>query len=272
MKLLTSATSFMKFDLLLFVLFFAFSNYGASAEFRYSLLDKPLDIPYTINNEEMSLHTYMANKKQRMSSLCLRILRNIYDQQFVKYGITLTQDEKNKVKQLWLESYPQKELYEKSIKTLSNTYKEVYKILLFMKEHSLTPNAAYSQYSKENKIILSKRQWEQLFCFSSLEGLQKFMKANEHDKKISLISNNILLILQIRLLWEKMLAANNQEVTQAANKWKAEISALSIKVPEEYLPAKEEVLKTLGNLFPPKAEILNAQTRPAYDELKKLAK
>jgi hypothetical protein len=272
MKLLKSINYLMKLNLLLIVLLFTYKSVAASSKSKYSLLDKPLDIAYSIGNKKMLMRTYMANKKQRMSSFRLRILRNIYDQQFAKYGIVLTQDEKNKVKRLWLKLSPQKKLYLKFIKSLSSTYEDVYKISLLMKKNKLTPNAAYNQYVKENKTKLSKERWEKLFNITSFEWRQKFAKANKHDQISLLIDEGMFLILQIRLLWEKMLIANKQDVAQAVKKWKAQIKALSITVPDEYLGAKNKAIKTLQSLFPPKHDILNAKTRPAYEELKKLVK
>ena len=251
---------------------FACESFAASfLDIKYNILDKPLDIPYTIGNKKMVMHTYLANKRQRTSTLRKRILLYIYDQQFKKYGIELNEAGKMKVSQLWLESCPQKDMYIKGLKSLCFAYEDVCKISLFMKKNKLTPDAAYEQYIKDNKTKLSKRTWHQLFNATSPEWREKFIKTNNADR-MKLIQNfGILLPLQIRLLWEKMLAANNQDATQTVNKWKAEINALSIKVPDEYLPAKEKALKTLQNLFPPRVDLLKDKNlRPAYKELKRL--
>jgi len=253
---------------------FACESFAASfLDIKYNTLDKPLDIPYTIGNKKMVMHTYLANKRQRTSTLCKRVLFYIYDQQFKKYGIELNEAGKIKVSQLWLESCPQnqKEMYIKAVKSLCSSYEDVYKISSFMKKNKLTPDAAYEQYIKNNKTKLSKRAWQQLFTITLPEWREKFIKTNKADRMKLIQNSGVLLILQIRLLWEKMLAANNQDATQTVNKWKAEINALSIEVPDEYLPAKEKALKTLQNLFPLKVDLLKDKNfRPAYKELKKL--
>ena len=246
---------------------------GSAASFRksrYNFLEKPLDIPYTINNKKMVMHTYLANKKKRFSTFRFRILRYIYDQQFKKYRIELNEDGKNKVNQLWLESFPQKEAYLKYIKFLCSSYEDVYKISLLMKKNKLTPDGAYDQYIKDNKTKLSKRQWKQLFNIASFEWMEKFAKASDNKKMQMIPNHSMILILQIRLLWEKRLFASHYDIKQAASKWQAEVNALSIKVPDEYAAAKAQALKTLRALFPLKYNILNAKTRPAYEELKKL--
>jgi hypothetical protein len=272
MKLLKSINYLMKLNLLFIVLFIAYKGSAASSKSRYNLLDKPLDIAYSIDNKTFSMHTYLVNKNQREKSLGRKILWNIYEQQFTKYGITLTQDGENKVKRLWLELYPQKENYIKGIKSFFSVYEDMYKISLLMKENKLTPNAAYNQYFKGKKVKLAKDRWDRLFSIVSPEWLQKFVKANEDERITMLTSDSMLLILQIRLLWEKLLVINKQDVAQTVSKWKAQIKTLSIKVPDEYLGAKNKALKTLQSLFPSKGEILNPATRPAYEELKKLAK
>jgi len=217
------------------------------------------------------MHTYLANKKKRLSTFRFRILRYIYDQQFKKYGIELNEDGKNKVNQLWLESFPQKEAYLKYIKYLCSSYEDVYKISLLMKKNKLTLDIAYEQYVKDNKTKLSKKQWKQLFNIASFEWMEKFAKASDNKKMQMIPNHSMILILQIRLLWEKRLFARNQDVIQTVNMWKTEINALSIKVPNEYLPAKEKALKTLQKLFPLKVDLLKDKNlRPAYKELKRL--
>ena len=264
----------LKINLLFIVLFLAYEG-SASSFFktRWNTLDKPLDIPYTIGNKKMVMHTYLANKRQRTSTLCKRILFYIYGQQIKKYGIELDEAGKIKINQLWLESCPQnqKEMYLKYIKSLCSSYEDVYKIALLMKKKKLTPDTAYEQYVKDNKTKLSKKQWKQLFNITSSEWRENFIKTNKTDRLKLIQNSGILLVLQIRLLWEKRLFASHYDVKQAASKWKAEINALSIKVPDEYLPAKEKALKTLQNLFPPRVDLLKDKNlHPAYKELKKL--
>lgn len=260
-----------KYYLILVFACVVFSGSAASLKTRYNTLGKPIDIPYTINNKKMVMHTYLANKKKRFSTFRVRILRYIFDQQFKKYGIELNEAGKIKVNQLWLESYPQKKMYLKYIKYLCSSYEDVYKISLLMKKNKLTPDIAYDQYVKDNKTKLSKRQWKQLFNIALFEWMEKFAKANDNKKMQMIPNHNMILILQMRLLWEKRLFASHYDAKQAASKWQTEVKALSIKVPGEYAAAKTKALKTLRALFPLKVDILNDKnTRPAYEELKKL--
>lgn len=236
---------------------------------KNTLSDKPIEISYSIDNKKMLMRTYIADKKRRMSSLRLRILKEIYDQQLKKYNITLTQEEKSKINQVWVKSSPNKESYEKYVKSLRGLYLEVYKISLSMTKDKLTPNAAYRKYTSKNKTNLSKEQWEKLFSIVSFEWLQTFAKASEHERTTFFLNDNMLLILEIKLLWEKMLIANNQNIPQTVSQWKKEIKALTIEVPDEYAVVKNQILKTLLSLFPLKHYVLNGEIQPAYEELKR---
>ena len=260
-----------KYCLFLVFVCVGFSGLATSLESRYETLDKPLDIPYTINNKKMVMHTYLANKKQRTSTLYKRILYYIYNQQFKKYGIELDEAEKNKINQLGLKSSPHKKIYLKYLKSLCSQYEDVYKISSLMRRNKLTPIAAYEQYTKNNKTKLSKSQWQFLFSTCSFEWLEKFAQTDKKDRMKLIPNPDISLILQISLLWEKLLFASHYDVKQAASKWQAEVNALSIEVPKEYSAVKTKVLKTLQALFPLKVDLLkDKKLRPAYEELKRL--
>ena len=260
-----------KYYLIIVFICAAFTVFAASLESRYETLDKPLDIPYTINNNKMIMHTYLANKKQRTSTLYKRILYYIYNQQFKKYGIELNEAGKIKINQLWLKSHPQRKMYFKYLKYLCSQYEDVYKISSLMRKNKLTPGAAYEQYVKDNKTKLSKSQWQFLFSTCSFEWLEKFAQTDKKDRMKLIPNPDISLILQISLLWEKLLFASHYDVKQATNKWQAEVNALSIGVPEEYSAVKTKVIKKLQVIFPLKVELLKDKNlRPAYEELKRL--
>ena len=88
MKLLPTVKYLLKINFLLVILFYTNKSFARKSD--YSLLDKQLTINYSIGNKKFQLKTYLANKQQRAHTLYLRIIRKVYGEQFLKYGIKLT--------------------------------------------------------------------------------------------------------------------------------------------------------------------------------------
>jgi hypothetical protein len=161
MKLLLAVNYLLKIKFLLVIMLCANKSFAVTKD--YSLLDKPLIINYSVGNEKFQMSTYLASKRQRAHSLYLRIMRKVYDEQFLKYGLKLTPNEKDKISELLFDSYPANTTKKlEALKTTAEEYKDVCKISAFMGKESLTPNSAYTQYIKKHKTKLSKTQWEKL--------------------------------------------------------------------------------------------------------------
>lgn len=271
MKLLQVITYLLKINLFLVILFCSNKNFARKSD--YSLLDKPITINYSVENKNFQMNTYLANKGQRAHSLYLRIIRKVYDQQFLKYGLKLTPNEKDKITELIFNSYSpnMQKMYLKALQSTVEGYKDVYKISLFMQNQSLDPNNAYAQYIKNNKTKLSKKQWEKLFSIASPDWIQKFIKATR-GKQIKLLQQDNLSIfsLQIFLLYEKILVACQQNKINAEKKWNKEINALTIKVPDEYLDVRKKVQQTLNSSFKQMIKIsIDSKLKLPYEKLKK---